>query len=165
MHNPPIIQDFEELLRIARSMPKQTRTYAVTAEVADANYRRMIAVGGDRLRPMTSAEMQELADYLGIEVDEVVMAHPHIEEKPCPECARSLTFTDLIHEAVSTGRHDGQFMAEVLLGRRGHFVTISGTEDTSHVMRCLGCGDRSVTVQHGECYRSGCGGSYAHCAW
>jgi ribosomal protein S27AE len=166
MHQQEIVTSFDELLAIAASKPKKTRTYQVTDEVAEANYIRMIQMSGDRMRPMTETEMTELGDFLEIDPSEIRSAHPCIEEKKCPKCGRSLTFTDLLNEAVSINQHAKTFMADVLLGRIGSFVTISGSEDDSHRMRCLNCGDNSVSVEHGDCYKTKCNGkTYAHCAW
>jgi len=177
MNDQGLIDSIEELTSIALSRPKLTRSYRVTEEVAVANYSKMREQGLEKLQPMTESEMQELGDYVGIDVSEIRNAHPCVEPTDCPACGRRLTFLDLIHEAASSGQHDKRFMGEVLLGKHGYVITINGVEDNTHVMRCVRCGDRTVNVQHGPCYHSGgCvefsasnastpQGGYAHCAW
>ncbi len=160
------ISSVEQLKYLAANRPKQTKTYRTTQEVAEANYQQMLLRGGSRLKPMTVPQMEELAAYLDVPLEDITIAKPCIEENICPQCSRLLTFTDLVHEAVVTSNHSKAFMADVLVGKMGPILTITGLDDDTHRFNCINCGDRSILVREGDCYKSGCSGNvYAHCAW
>jgi len=166
MESRHVISSVDELKSLAANRPKQTRTYRVTSEVAAANYQAMLERSGSRLKPMTVPQMQELADYLEVSLSEITLREPCIEENLCPTCSRMLTFTDLVHEAVVTANHSKAFLADVLLGKMGPVVTVTGSDDDTHRFHCINCGDRSILVRERDCYKSGCQAPvYAHCAW
>ena len=167
-----VIDSVEELIAIANRNEKLTFTYRVTREVAEANNAQIRRKGGAKLRLMTDSEIRELADYVEADFEEMCQAKPEIGQTSCPKCGRTLTFTDLIHEAASIGKHDKKFMGEVLLGKHGHVITVNGTDDDTHVFRCLRCGDRTVRAEYpnsptpAPCYKAGCThGGYAHCGY
>lgn len=173
--NIPTITSYDTLRAIAQSRPKLTKTYAVTEEVARANYQDIRRVDWHRMRPMTDDEMMEMAVILDVAAHEISGKEPHVEDKACRKCGRKLTFTDLIHAAASSGQHNKHFLAEALSGRLGYFVTIDGIEDDSHAMKCINCGERDLWQQREPlsafptpppqpCYIFGCGGApaYAH---
>lgn len=168
-----IIDSVEKLKLIAASPGERTKTYRVTEAVAKANYQAMIERAertASPLVPMADEEMIELAQYVGVPVSEIRIARPRLTLVHCEGCGRRLTFTDMIHEGVCSGRHDRKFMGEVLLGVRGFFVTVSGTNDDTHLARCFSCGHRQMAFDHnGPCDKNPSsytgGGTYAHCAW
>jgi hypothetical protein len=53
-----------------------------------------------------------------------------------------MTFADLANESIAAGRHTKAFIASIVRGRLGQFITVDGTDDDTHVMRCLNCGTR-----------------------
>ena len=160
------MEEMRDLL--ANHRPKRTHTYRVSRAVADANYADQLRSGYE-LREMNEDEIKEMAEFLEMDFEEFqggLVRKPYVSKQQCLKCERLLNFTDLINQAVHSKTHTKRFMREVLLGKRGDFITVPGTEEDDHVSRCLNCGDMSM-LWSGHTGYSVCsgGGGYAWCAW
>lgn len=58
----------------------------------------------------------------------------------CSRCGRHFALADRVQSAVDKGHHTSAFMASVIQGKFGHFVTLNVDGDDSHSVNCLCCG-------------------------
>jgi hypothetical protein len=157
------IEDLSELRRLAAQQPTKTRTYRVSADVYRANREALRKC--EKMRPLSEVELQEIASYVGLPLARIESICWTVDPAVCKSCGRNMHFVDMVHEAVSIGRHTKEFVADVILGVKGHFITIDGCDDESHTMRCLNCGTGGgKLIQFSLAYDCGTQ-SYAMCGW
>lgn len=123
----------EELNKLAKNQRKSA-TYPISAELASKLYSQMIP----DLTEMTNDQICELKDFFG-EIPLNELGKIYVGGK-CPTCNRCLTIVDQVNGALRSGIHDKKFMALVLNGKLGHFITIHAKGDQSHCAICVECG-------------------------
>jgi hypothetical protein len=128
----PTLSSPDEVLRLLKDRPEQTRTYQVAPELAGR-----IPLDSVGLRRMDHAEQQELAAYLG--VDGHSLRGPfRVVNAECPRCGRYITFLDFVKTAVEDGVHDRDQLSAILTGEAGNWITIRG-RDGGRSVRCAAC--------------------------
>ena|SRR5437762_10852879 len=160
-----VIDSLDVLQALAASRPRYTRTYRVAPDVYRANHAKNREAG--HLRQMTGAEVAELEDFLELPRETLHLLDWGVGDVTCAQCGRQMTFTDLANESVAAGRHTKGFITSVIQGKLGQFITVDGTDDDTHVMRCLNCGARGNRLRQmvGDASAYDCAYAYAHCAW
>lgn len=123
----------DEIGRLLRDRPSETRTYQVTSDLAGR-----IPLDATGLRRMNEAELSELAEYLDVKVDQL-RGPFRVVEAACPRCDRRVTFLDFVKTAIDSGAHDRAQLAEVVTGRGGTWITIRG-RDGGRPVSCANCG-------------------------
>lgn len=127
-----VLSSDDEIGRLLRDRPEETRTYQVQAELAGR-----IPLDAIGLRSMDDAELSELAEYLDVKVDQL-RGPFRVVDAACPRCARRITFLDFVKTAISSGAHDRAQLADVLTGKAGTWITIRG-RDGGRPVSCANC--------------------------
>jgi hypothetical protein len=104
------ISSGEEIARLLQDRPQNTHTYQMTQELASR-----IPLDSVGLRRMHDSEMQELADYLSVEV-ESLRGPFRVVDADSPRCGRRITFLDFAKTAITEGAHDRAELSAVLAG-------------------------------------------------
>jgi len=110
-----------------------------------------------RLRSMSKAEVQELADYLGARVDELDGPFKVVRAN-CPHCERLITFLDFVQTGVKKRAHTKAALRDILTGRAGAWITIRGADGGRPVL-CARCGESARMANDYSEYSSS---SYAY---
>jgi hypothetical protein len=143
----------EEIRRLLDDRPERTQTYRVPPNLVG----RIPLDTRVKLRSMDDAETRELADYLGIAVED--LDRPlRVVDAGCPHCERRITFLDFVQTAVQTGQHERAQLREILTGRAGAWITIRGRDGGRPVV-CAHCGQIARMPNGYSEYSSG---SYAY---
>jgi hypothetical protein len=123
----------DEIQRLLRDRPEHTHTYQVSRELAGG-----IPLDSVGLRRMDGPEIQELADYLGVDV-EYLRGPFRVVDAECPRCGRRISFLDFVKTAIDDGVHERSQLAAILAGEVGTWITIRG-RDGGRAVRCADCG-------------------------
>jgi hypothetical protein len=148
-----------QLDSLRENPPEKTDTWLVDEAATDVRF----AEQNPALREMTSAEVDEMAEYLEVDASELDGPFFVAKDVRCPNCDRATTFLDFIKTAVDSGLHDKALVREVLAGRAGRWITVVG-QDGGREAVCVACerpvprrkrAARDDCEYHGEWYRYG----------
>jgi hypothetical protein len=139
-----VLSSVDELEALLNDRPDETRTYQLDPSAA-ADLLRVIrsADSGSKAREMDSAEVEELARYLQMPVEELQRPLT-VSAIACSGCGRWLTILDIAKTGVDDGFHSKARLADVLSGRAGQFVTVRG-KDGGRFANCSSCSRKSDT--------------------
>ncbi|MGW0561440.1 hypothetical protein ACWDZ4_12610 [Streptomyces sp. NPDC003016] len=136
---------YEQVQHLLDHRPEKTTTYRVAADVLP----RIAHASTPHLRPMDEAETTELAAYLDISWD--ALEGPfHVADLYCSHCNRHITFLDFVKTAIEREQHQLSELRDVLIGRSGGCLTITGS-DGGRPVDCANCG-REVLKRSGHTY-------------
>jgi uncharacterized C2H2 Zn-finger protein len=139
-----VLKSEQDVRRLLQKRPEKTQTYRVPAEVL----RRVPLDTTVPLRSMTDAEMQELAEYLGVGAEQL-HGPLRVVEARCPRCQRLITFLDFVQTAVESRVHERAQLRDVLTGRAGAWITVRG-RDGGRPVTCANCGEMARMPAYSE---------------
>lgn len=92
------------------------------------------------MRQMSPEEMNEVAEYLEVNPEEISLNGPFNvhKEMVCPNCSRNCSFLDIAKTAIESGAHSKEMVRDIVMGKRGMFVSISGTSH-ERLVKCADC--------------------------
>jgi hypothetical protein len=125
----------QELRQLLTDCPAKTQTYEVDVSV----FRDLPRQDTITHRPMTDAEVAELAAYLGVSAD-LLVGPLEVTDKVCEHCGRQVTFLDFVKSGVEQGAHSQSALAAILTSREKAWVTIVG-RDGGRDISCARCGE------------------------
>jgi hypothetical protein len=137
-----VLQSVEELEALLTDRPDRTHTYQIAPSVVP----RMIeavrsASSGAKTREMESAEVEDLARYLEVPVEELHGPFT-VFDAACSGCGRRLNILDVAKTGVDDAFHSKSRLVAVLSGSAGHWLTVRG-EDGGRFVNCFSCGRKS----------------------
>lgn len=134
-NKPREITSLEQLNELLQNRPEQTETWLISKEIATD-----VKIASEDMRKMTEVEEKELANYLDVSAEDLHGPFYIDKDLVCPECNRDLTFLDFVQTAIEIDGtiHSKKLIADILCGRNGSWITISG-KNTKRTVFCANC--------------------------
>ena len=144
---PKKLTSIEHLRKLINNRPKKTQTFLIPEEIKEEAKKVIDLVKPlSEYRQLTPKEVNEIADYLKVDVEQLQGPFYVDKEQICPKCSRKNTFLDITKTAIEQDIHVREMIIDVITGTRDYWVTIFGTGDMREFF-CLDCG--SGVVQQG----------------
>lgn len=135
-----------EVRRNLERRPAKTRTYRIRSDA----FRKVAPKQKKDQRRLTTAEIAELAEYLGVRPTS--LKGPFVvPDASCQNCGRHITFLDFVDTGVGLRAHSRETLRDVLTGRSGAWLTVRGL-DGGRPIDCFNCGRRVGLDEY--CYMS-----------